>query len=118
MNVLFIGLFLLFQINLNSGQSDAVPNVGPALRQYQVTPMSYKLETIVYGKVFEGGDIVLEVSLSNNSGIIEDCEWTSPEGTYYYVEEDTIMDIDGKELDPSIGQKWKNVKIMFKIYIS
>jgi hypothetical protein len=96
MNIIFIGLILLHQIHLNSGQGDA-PNVGPALRQYHVTPMSHRLETKVYGKVFEGGDIVLEVSLSNNSGIIEDCEWTSPEGTYYYVEEEAVMDIDGKE---------------------
>lgn len=100
MNVLFIGMILLHQIYLNSGQDDAdqgVSNVGAALRQYQITPISHKLETKVYGKVFEGGDIVLEVSLSNKSGIIEDCEWTSPEGINFYVEEDTIMDIDGNK---------------------
>ena len=75
-----------------------VPKVGPALNQFTSNSESYKLENKIIGKVVEGEDLGLKVSLQDKSGTIKTCAWTSPDGVTYLVDKESVTDADGKTI--------------------
>ena len=75
-----------------------VPEVGPALRQHTSNPESHKLTAKIIGKVVEGEDLGLKVSLQDKSGTIKTCAWTSPDGVTYLVDKESVTDADGKTI--------------------
>jgi len=75
-------------ITSNPDENRTAPKVGPALRPYSVEPVSHKLRAQINGTVEVGGRLSLEVSLSEESGTITSCEWTSPPGDVIQVYQD------------------------------
>ena len=81
-----------------SNGNKIVPEVGPALRQHTSNPESHKLKAKIIGKVVEGEDLGLQVSLKDKSGRIKTCAWTSPDGVTYLVDKESVTDADGKTI--------------------
>jgi hypothetical protein len=54
-----------------------------------------KLTTKIVGRVLLNRDILIHVSLSDASGSITSCLWTSPNGVEYYVDQDSSINLDG-----------------------
>ncbi len=79
----------------DSEDNQTVPKVGPALKPYTVLPIFHRLETKIGGKVVEGEDLSLEVSLAEERGKINSCQWTSPSGNVYRVEKDNVVNSQG-----------------------
>ena len=75
-----------------------VPKVGPALRQHTSNPESHKLEAKIIGKVVEGEDLSLQVTLQDKSGAIKTCAWTSPAGVTYLIYKESVLDAGGKNI--------------------
>jgi hypothetical protein len=79
----------------DSEDNQTVPKVGPALKPYTVLPIFHRLETKIGGKVVEGEDLSLEVSLAEERGKINSCQWISPSGNVYRVEKDNVVNSQG-----------------------
>ena len=76
-----------------------IAKVGPALRQHTSEPESHKLVTKIIGKVVEGEEVGLKVTLQQKSATIKTCSWTSPSGITYLVDKDSVTDADGEIFD-------------------
>ena len=79
----------------DSDDNRTVQKVGPALRPSIIDPTFHRLETKIGGKIVEGEDVSLEVSLKEERGTINSCQWTSPNGIVYRVEKETVVNSQG-----------------------
>ena len=72
-------------------------NVGPPLRPYTVIPTSYKLKAQMDPKVVDGKPLTMWASVPLDGSPIDivKCQWTSPSGVTYNVDEDGIKSVGG-----------------------
>ena len=72
-------------------------SIGRALRPLATELVSDRLTSFVDRKSEENGNLFLEVSIPIGGASIIDCQWTSPDGTIYFVDEDAAVGNDGKD---------------------
>ena len=111
-------VYIILILRTIFGQPGKDMPLGSPIRPYNVIPESFKLIANISDKVMEGRPLTMWATLSEPSGEIVKCQWTSPFGVTYTVDKDTLMTAGGKVFFYFLKLKkvfFTEFKILFKV---
>ena len=107
-NSLFLFLIVFLKL-FEPSECQTTSSPGPPLRPFTSRPSFEKLKSKIETKVVEGQPVTMSASISEeNGGKIVKCQWTSPFGVVYDVEEKSLKSTSG------LFENW--LQIRSKIY--